>query len=83
MNKGNRELIRKFIIDTFQTGKGTVGDHDSLFGGAVLDSFGLLELIAFLEKQFDISVHPGEVSMEGFDSIDKITGFVDRKQREQ
>ena len=80
MKKETKEIIRDFIIDTFLMGKGSIKDDDSLFERNVIDSFGLLELIAFIEKQFNIRVHPGEIRIENFDSLKKIVKLVIRRQ---
>ncbi len=75
-----KETIRDFIVKTFLRGTGKIGDTESLFEKEVLDSFGLLELIAFLEKKFKIRVPPGEITIRNFDSLDKIAAVVERKR---
>lgn len=81
MNKESKEEIKDFIIKTFMQGKGSLGDSDSLFDGNVIDSFGILELISFIEKKFKVSINPSEVTIENFDSIDKIVKLINSKHK--
>jgi acyl carrier protein len=80
MEKPLKEEIRDFIIKTFMAGKGSIADSDSLFASNILDSFGMLELIAFIEKKCKIYVTPSEVTLNNFDSLNKIIQLIQRKQ---
>ncbi len=48
-----------------------------------MDSTGVLELIAFLEKRFGIAVGDREIHPDNLDFITKITAFVDGKLAER
>jgi len=52
------QAIRRFVVDTFLFGKGgeTLGDQDSLLDRGIIDSTGVLELVAFIEGEFGIVV---------------------------
>ena len=54
---------------------------DDLFTTGVVDSFGVLELIAFLEDEFRITIDTSRHDLREFDSVDKIVTLV-RKLRE-
>ena len=82
MSEAFKESLRRFIIERFMGGKGSVADEDSLFAAGILDSFGMLELIAFLEKERGLVVSPGEVTMDNFDSLERIMRLVRRKDKE-
>ncbi len=72
-----REFIRKnFIFDPGMA----VGDGDSLLGSGVLDSTGVLELIGYLEGTYHVRFEDNELTAENFDSIERITTIVTRKQ---
>lgn len=73
--------IREFIARNFmyREGVGTLGDEDSLLDRGLIDSTGVLELVMFLEKSFDIKVQDDEVVPENLDSITRIASFVRRK----
>jgi acyl carrier protein len=50
----------------------------SLFESGVVDSFGVLELIAFLEDTFDIAIDTGRHELIEFDTVNKIAALVAR-----
>ena len=56
---------------------------DSLISAGLLDSLTAIELIADLEKEFGINVKPEEMLENNFDSIEKIAGYVMRKNKEK
>ncbi len=72
--------IRAYIIDNFLFGEaGDLKNEDSLLDEGIVDSTGILELVAFLEEQFEIRIEDEEMIPENLDSIDHISEFVKRK----
>jgi len=56
---------------------GGVLRHDQpLFSTGVIDSFGVLELIAFLEQQFGVEIDPARHEIEEFDSVARMASLV-------
>lgn len=53
---------------------------DSLLEKGIIDSTGVLELINFIENQYQIQIKDDEILPENLDSIEKITNFIQRKQ---
>jgi len=51
-------------------------DDASLIDEGILDSFGLAELVAVIEKAYGIKVPDGDMSLDRFESIDKIAAYV-------
>ena len=54
---------------------------DSLIGKGLIDSSGVLELIAFLEEKFAITVEDSELVPENLDSINALTRFIETKTK--
>ena len=81
MKKDSRSQIRDFIVKNFMEGKGSIKDTESLFEANVIDSFGILELISFIEKDFGVSISPIEVTIANFDSVDKIVRMIEAKRK--
>lgn len=75
-----REKVRAFIIDTFLFGEdsGLQGDTSFIEGG-IIDSTGVLELVAFIEQAFSVTIADEELVPENLDSLAKVTAFVERK----
>jgi len=56
-----------------------LGDDESLLGTGVIDSTGVLELIGFLEEKFQLTFDDNELVAENFDTVLKITAFLQKK----
>ncbi len=78
MNK--EKQIRDYIVENFLLGdEGGLSSSQSLHESGVIDSTGIMELVAFLEKSFQISVDDEDMMPENLDSIGSIAQFVERK----
>jgi acyl carrier protein len=72
------DRIRNFLIGHFPLAR-QVGNEDRLLGNGVIDSLGVLEIVTFLEQEFNISVGDDDLLPENFQSISQLTAFVERK----
>ena len=73
--------LRMFIVEQYLFGKDVELDsHDSFMDRALLDSTGILELVAFIENTYGIRVEDDELLPENLDSIAAVAGFVARKR---
>jgi acyl carrier protein len=80
---GVNEQVRKFITTNFYVDSADeLLDEDSLLDRGIVDSTGVLEVIAFLEETFGISVEDSEMLPDNLDSIARIAAFVKRKTGE-
>jgi acyl carrier protein len=70
--------IRNFIVEEVLAGDHTIAfsDDDSFLECGIIDSTGVLELIAFVEEQFKIDVKDEELIPENFDSVAKLSHYV-------
>jgi len=76
-----REQVRQFVIQNFYVADpGQLPDDASLLERGVIDSTGVLEVIAFIERTFAVRVEDEEMLPENLDSIERIAAFVDRKK---
>ena len=73
--------VRDFVLTQFPLArKRAIGDGDPLLSHGILDSFGVLEVVAFVEGEFGIKVEDEELLPESFESIASIARFVDAKR---
>lgn len=79
MDTDSRLAVRKFVCDNFIVEDGDFADDDSLLDKGILDSTGILELVSFLEETFSIKLTDDEVVPANLDSVDKVCGFLARK----
>ena len=52
----------------------------SLIDNDLIDSTGILELVGFIEERFAVVVADADIVPANLDTIDRIAGFVARKQ---
>ncbi len=73
--------VRTFILeDLLMVALPTdLADDASLRKLSILDSTGVLELVAFLEQAFGIQVKDGELLPGNLDSVDAIVSYVREK----
>jgi acyl carrier protein len=76
--------IRQFLVSNYLLGEDPASfpGQASLIEAGLIDSTGVLELVGYLEDQFDIRIVNEELLPENLDSIDNIVAFVERKQTE-
>lgn len=76
--------VRSFIQDNFlfREDRSAIADTDSLIEAGLVDSTGILELVAFLEGEFAILMTDAEIVPDNLDSIRAIVAFVRDKRAE-
>lgn len=55
-------------------------NEKKLIDDRIIDSFGVISLIAELEEQFDIEIAASEITPENLNSVDAIWDMVQRQQ---
>jgi len=77
-----QEDLTHFIVENFLFGRqdGLEVD-DSFLEKGILDSTSILELILHLEKTYGFAVEDSDLIPDNLDSINRLTAFVERKQR--
>ncbi len=73
------ELVQ-FLDTELGVDTADISRETELFSSGIIDSFALVTLITFIEKQCSFRVSPVEVNLDNMDSIDRILTYVDRKQ---
>jgi acyl carrier protein len=73
--------VRGFVVKNFLFGQEDgLQDEASLLEQGIMDSTGVLELVAFLEKELGVKVEDAELVPENLDSVEAIAAFVARKR---
>lgn len=77
----HKRQIKEFVLKNylFTEDESALSDSESLIRNGTIDSTGMLELIAHLEKTWSIKVADVEMIPANFESIDAIGAFVARK----
>ena len=72
------EQIRRFLAASFFVDD--IANDASFLQTGVIDSTGVLELVAFVEDEFAIDVGDDDLRPENLDSIALLVAFIARKQ---
>jgi len=75
-----KETVRQYIIENFLFGDVSPLESDSmsLLDGGIIDSVGVMELVAFLEQDFELTIADEDLIPENLDSVDNLTAFIGR-----
>ena len=70
--------VRDFIIENFlfRDDRDQLEDGESLLEAGLIDSTGVLELVAFIETGFGIQMADSDIVPENLDSVDAITRYL-------
>ena len=73
--------VRDFIAETFLIGeeKDSFDDSDSFMATGIIDSTGILEVISFLETEYEMTIEDDEMTPSNLDSVNNLVNFVSRK----
>jgi len=74
-------VLRNFILENylFSDDQSLLNNDDSFLESKIMDSMGVLELVSFLEEQFEVTTEDQEMIPDNLDSIDKLVAFVEKK----
>ena len=73
--------IRQFVTSNFYVpNPAELDDQASLLDRGIIDSTGVMEVIAFVEDKFGVKVADEEMIPENLDSIGRIAAFIERKK---
>jgi acyl carrier protein len=76
------EAVRAYIVDNYLLGAASedLADDTSFLARGILDSTGILELVAFLEERFDLKIPDEDLLPENLDSLNAIAAYVERRR---
>ena len=70
------ECILSTFISEELLGGVTIGIDDNLLIDGMVDSIGIMRLVAFIEEQFEFSVPPEDFIIENFQTVDVLSDYV-------
>lgn len=78
-----RETIANYLCARFRSTirGGALAFDAPLISTGIIDSFGVLEVMAFLEDTFRISIDPNRHELTEFETVDSIAALVESERR--
>ena len=77
------EQIKEFISRNliFSNDGFPYDDEESFLDQGIIDSIGIMQLVLFVEENFNISIEDWEITPMNFDSVAKLAGYVRGKMK--
>lgn len=72
-----KQYVKQELLDADQQVE--IHDDDNLLMDEIVDSMGMIRLVAFIEDQWAIQVPPEDVTIENFMSISTINHYLERR----
>ena len=77
-----QSAIHGFIATEILKGSGEGLELDTeLFDLNILDSFGIMTVLAFIEEKLGVMIPPEDMNKDSFDSIKNIAALVEQKKQ--
>jgi acyl carrier protein len=75
------QKVRRFVEDNFlfRDDRAELSNSESLLDAGLIDSTGVLELVAFLETEFQFRMADDEIIPANLDSINAIVAYIESK----
>ena len=76
-----KKQLCDYIVENFLFGDAETKFtySDSFMENGIIDSTGILEIITYIEENFEIKIEDDEILPENLDSIDNLVNFINRK----
>jgi acyl carrier protein len=74
--------LRSYVVERllFTDGNFDYDDSTSFLQSGLIDSMGVMELVAWVDSDFGIRVQPADITPENFDSVSRLAAYIRRKQ---
>jgi acyl carrier protein len=76
-----RALLLGFVTRSFNVAESEVKLDESLIDQGVIDSFGLVELTVFIEKELGVTIRESDMTRQAFGSVNKMAIFIAARAR--
>lgn len=68
-----KEFLKRFI------GNREIGDDDNIFEMGLVNSLFAMQLVTFIESEFNLSVTNEELDIDNFSTINSMSTFISKK----
>ena len=72
--------LLEFLVSDLKLDRDGLDADTVLFSSNLLDSFALMDVIAFLEKTAEVRVRAGDVSLSNLDTVARMVRFVEGRK---
>ena len=76
MSQDIRDKFLEFVCQNFIVEKEEINLDESMVDQGIIDSFGLVEIATFIEKEFGFIVKEEDMNRDNFGSVLKIVNYI-------
>lgn len=72
--------VKEYIIDNFLFGGDgdALGEDESFLQNGIIDSTGIVEVVAWIEDTYGVKVRDMDLLPENFDSVNRLAAYISR-----
>jgi acyl carrier protein len=75
-----RNALLSYLADNFDVDMEDIEDDTPLFSSSLLDSFGMIDLVGFIEIEAAVKFGALDMHLDNLDSVRQILAFVETKR---
>ena len=75
-----QEILKKYVSEDLLNGRLQIEAEDDLLGDGLVDSMGIMWLIAFIEEKFEINLPLEDVTIENFRTVKLIDAYLNTRR---
>ena len=79
MSEKIQKQLLDFLTRSFLVSRDEIILDESLVDQGIIDSFGLIEIATFMEKEFSVVVTEKQMTRDNFGSVLKIVNFIEKE----
>ena len=72
----DRNTLVNYMQNDLGIDASDLDDSTPLFSSGIIDSFSLISLITFIEKQGNFRISPTDVNLDNMDSIERLMAYI-------
>ena len=73
-----KEALKQYIAEELLNNSVNVKEDDNLLSDGMVDSLGMVRLVAFLEETFEVEIPPEDLIIENFGTINVIADYLQK-----
>lgn len=80
-NQQVKSTLRNYVLENylFTDDQHALADDDSFLDKSIVDSTGIMEIIFFIEEEYNLKVTDEEMIPENLDSINNLVAYISKK----
>ena len=77
----NSDAILQYLKANLAEGDldGELKKSDNLLESGIVDSIGMMKLVSFMERKFNVQIPFGDITVENFMTIERINDYITHK----